>query len=582
VALSPGSVFAGYVIERRVGAGGMGAVYVARHPRLPRRVALKVLSGGLGSDAEFRARFEREAELAARVDHPNVVSVYDRGVEDDQLWIAMQFVDGVDAHALLKRGPSVMTPSRAVFILSEAAKGLDCAHRRGLLHRDVKPANILVAEDPDEGDQVLVTDFGIARAVDQTSALTSAGSLPATLAFASPEQITGQKLDHRSDIYSLGCTLYMMLTGSVPFPRESHVAVIAAHLAEPPPRVTLRNPSLPAEMDEVIARAMAKYPAHRYPSCRQLALAAQAALSRSDGAEWAAAETVPARSAASVLRSNPSIPPVAQPVSRAASDPAVAAVDGTETVETPGSAETVVRGDSPQWAQPVGQGSSGPAPLAPFPPAPSLPAPSRPRKKHGLIVAGVVAAVVVGVVSVVAFLAFGNGKAGDTGVSSSTAAQPTAAPVGPWQAYDFVAKALPGLMPDTPSGTGYQGATCQAVDASYTPIDDLKNEVPIARIVCKPANGQINNYNIHCNSDRSPTSSSVGLGDDVTGVSDEQWSRGSGSGRVKYGTIPAMGIGILRVNFDSPARNFCWVEAYGKKGTTGQDVYNGWFRDAPL
>src|ERR1700742_4234087 len=231
----------------------MGAVYAARHPRLPRRVALKVLSENLGNDPDFRSRFEREAELAARVDHPNVVSVYDRGVEGDQLWIAMQYVDGVDAHQLIKRGPSVLTPARAVFILAEAAKGLDSAHRRGLLHRDVKPANILVAEDADEGDHVVVTDFGIARALDQTSALTNVGSIAATLPFASPEQIAGRGLGHRSDIYSLGCTFYVMLTGSVPFPRDSQIAVMHAHLADPPPRVTAGNPSLPAEMDDVIA-----------------------------------------------------------------------------------------------------------------------------------------------------------------------------------------------------------------------------------------------------------------------------------------------------------------------------------------
>src|SRR6202022_2694194 len=143
---------------------------------------------------------------------------------------------------------------------------------------DVKPANILVAEDPDEGDHVLVTDFGIARALDQTSALTNAGSVAATLPFASPEQIAGRELDHRSDIYSLGCTLFVMLTGSFPFPRDSQIAVMHAHLTDPPPRVTVQNPAFPTEMGEVIARAMAKEPEQRYRPCREFASAAQVAM----------------------------------------------------------------------------------------------------------------------------------------------------------------------------------------------------------------------------------------------------------------------------------------------------------------
>ena len=548
MALTPGSVFAGYVIERRLGTGGMGAVYAARHPRLPRLVALKVLGEGLGSDPEFRARFEREAELAARVDHPNVVSVYDRGIEGDLLWIAMQFVDGVDVDQLVKRGPAVLTPSRAVFIISEAAKGLDSAHRRGLLHRDIKPANILVAEDADEGDQVLVTDFGIARALDQTTALTGVGSTPSTLPFASPEQLEGRQLDHRSDIYSLACTLYTMLTGSVPFPRESQVATIAAHLTEPPPRVTLRNPSLPAEMDEVIARAMAKDPAHRYQSCRQLAAAALAALSRS----WAPAPTVPDQGVASALRSNPSIPPVAQPVSVVGSDPALAAASETEPVIEPSSPGT-------------------------YPPSPSAP-----RNRRGLMVAGAVVAVVIVAVAV-AIVAVKHGEKRNTtsAVSSSSApAASSTAPVSPWRAYDFMAKALPGLMPDTPSGKGYQGATCQPVDASYEPIDDLEKEVPIARIVCHPPNGQVGEYHLECNRDRNPKVQE-GWSRRVTDVHEEAWSRGSGSGRVSYGTL-SPGVGVLEVTFDNPTRNFCLVDAYGTTGTTGQDIYNGWFRDAPL
>ncbi|MBB5160790.1 serine/threonine-protein kinase [Mycobacterium sp. AZCC_0083] len=561
--MSPGSVFAGYRIERRLGVGGMGTVYAARHPRLPRRVALKVLGEHLGSDPEFRARFEREAELAARVDHPNVVSVYDRGVEGDQLWIAMQYVDGVDVHQLIKRGPSVLTPGRAVFILTEAAKGLDSAHRRGLLHRDVKPANILVAEDPDEGDHVLVTDFGIARALEETSALTNAGSVPATLPFASPEQIAGRELDARSDIYSLGCTLYVMLTGSFPFPRDSQIAVMHAHLTDPPPQITLENPSLPTEMDDVIARAMAKDPEHRYRSCRELAAAAQAALLRSGSGDASSAATM-------FAADYPSYP-----------DSSNTAVTRPNSIIAPAQAATAYAG------------SMTPADLADtriptsgaLSPAATGHAPRSPGRKRGMIVGAAALAVVVGLV-VAASLLLRGGQPHDTPVaatSSATPTPPTEPPAGPWQAYEFVAKALPGLMPDSPSGTAYQGATCEPVDIRFEPIDGVETAVPIARLACSPATGAqskyIANYIVICNSDHTPQTL-AGVADTLTAPQTEQWSRGGGAGQIIYGTHN--GAGAIAISFDSPARTFCSVIANGNDGTSGQDVYDHWFKDAPL
>ncbi|MFD4353592.1 serine/threonine-protein kinase [Nocardia sp. NPDC058518] len=274
----PGAILAGYRIERRVGGGGMGAVYLAQHPRLPRRDALKVLDARLAVEPTFRARFEREADLAARLRHPNVVQIFDRGVDGDRLWIAMQFVDGLDAAQLLRQGLSVLTPERAVRIVAEAAKGLDYAHRQGLLHRDIKPANLLIARADDGTDEVLVTDFGIARSMGETTSLTSAGSVLGTLAYAAPEQLEGQPLDVRTDVYALGGTLYELLTGFVPFQRESPAALISAHLIEPPPRPSAGNPALPFALDAVIARAMAKNPDDRYAGCGELADAAIAAL----------------------------------------------------------------------------------------------------------------------------------------------------------------------------------------------------------------------------------------------------------------------------------------------------------------
>lgn len=273
MALEIGSVFAGYRILRLLGAGGMGTVYLARHPRLPRNDALKFLSGELAQTAEFRARFEREADIAGGLSHANIVSVYDRGVTDNQLWIAMQYIEGTDVAELIKAGPQVLTPQRTIAIVSDAARGLDYAHRHGLLHRDVKPANILVRSAPEEpsGEQALITDFGIARTVNETQHFTVSGDIVATLAYAPPEQLEGGDIDHRADVYALGCTLFEMLTGSKPFQRPNMLAMINAHMTAPPPRATERMPALPPAIDAVIARALSKNPAGRYNSCRELA-----------------------------------------------------------------------------------------------------------------------------------------------------------------------------------------------------------------------------------------------------------------------------------------------------------------------
>ncbi|MGV9482962.1 serine/threonine-protein kinase, partial [Gordonia aichiensis] len=220
-------VFAGYTIERLLGRGGMGSVYLARHPRLPRRTAMKLLNRELFDDTEIRARFEREADLVSRLDHPNIVTVYDRGLDDEQLWISMQFIDGIDAASV---DPQTLPPARALQIVKETADALDYAHGMGVLHRDVKPANILLARSgAGRGERVYLTDFGIARLRDDTGHLTQTGTFTATLAYASPEQLTGAALDHRSDQYSLACTLYSLLTGSGPFTATNPAAVIQGH-----------------------------------------------------------------------------------------------------------------------------------------------------------------------------------------------------------------------------------------------------------------------------------------------------------------------------------------------------------------
>ncbi|WP_410870419.1 serine/threonine-protein kinase [Nocardia sp. A7] len=270
-----GSVFAGYTIERLLGRGGMGSVYLARHPRLPRRTAMKLLNRELFFDNEIRARFEREADLVSQLDHPNIVTVYDRGVENDQLWISMRYIDGADASSL----QHPVDPARAVRIVAETAAALDFAHSRGVLHRDVKPANILI-EPVDGTERVYLTDFGIARLHDDNAAkLTQTGTFTATLAFASPEQLSGIALDGRADQYSLACTLFRLLTGTTPFDATNPVAVIQGHLQQPPPRAsTLRSDITPA-LDAVLARAMAKRPEQRFATCAEFAAAAGQALS---------------------------------------------------------------------------------------------------------------------------------------------------------------------------------------------------------------------------------------------------------------------------------------------------------------
>ncbi|MGB6209899.1 serine/threonine-protein kinase, partial [Mycobacterium sp.] len=265
----------GYRIEKVLGSGGMGTVYLAANPVLPRRDALKVLSSELSQDPQFRARFLREADLAATLDHPNVVTVYTRGETDEgQLWIAMQYVAGSDANKELDEGR--MTASRAGHIVSEVAKALDYAHRRKLIHRDVKPANFLLAPDD---ERIFLADFGIARALDDSVGLTATGTVMATVAYAAPELLGAGQVDARADIYALGCSLYRLLTGRPPFASSGGMAaVMAAHLSQPPPRVTDRAKDLPQAIDHVVAKAMAKNPADRYQSAGEFAAAAVAAL----------------------------------------------------------------------------------------------------------------------------------------------------------------------------------------------------------------------------------------------------------------------------------------------------------------
>ncbi|WP_085183514.1 serine/threonine-protein kinase PknH/PknJ [Mycobacterium bohemicum] len=304
--LTTGSVVGGYRIERVLGTGGMGAVYLAADPALPRQIALKVLSAELSRDPDFRARFVREADTAAALEHPHIVSVYNRGqTEDGQLWIAMQFVDGTDADAALREG--TMSPARAVHIIAEVAKAIDFAHAHAVVHRDVKPANFLLSGPVGPAERVLLGDFGIARALDDAG-LTATGSVMATVAYAAPEVLSNAPIDGRADIYSLGCTLYRLLTGKTPFPATNGAAaVMMGHLFSPPPRVTDAVPSLPGGLDRVIAIAMAKDPAARFPSAGALADAAAEGLR--DPTRYLPLPPVPSGDVSSYPTTGPPAPP---------------------------------------------------------------------------------------------------------------------------------------------------------------------------------------------------------------------------------------------------------------------------------
>ncbi|MDT5136206.1 MAG: serine/threonine protein kinase, bacterial, partial [Mycobacterium sp.] len=270
--LEEGELFAGYTIVRRLGAGGMGEVYLAQHPRLRRRDALKILSREFTSNSEVRQRFNREADLAGSLYNEHIVGIHDRGEFHGQLWISMDYVEGTDAAALLHHQyPTGMPLPDVVQIMSAVADALDYAHSRGLLHRDVKPANILLGEGR-RRRRILLADFGIARELGQASGLTATNMTMGTAAYSAPEQLQALDLDGRADQYGLGCTAFQLLTGAAPFHDPNPAVVITQHLSEPPPLLSSRRPEL-AHLDGVIARALAKDQSARFASCAEFAAA---------------------------------------------------------------------------------------------------------------------------------------------------------------------------------------------------------------------------------------------------------------------------------------------------------------------
>ncbi|HEX3240422.1 MAG TPA: protein kinase [Solirubrobacterales bacterium] len=275
--LSAGDDFAGYRIERRLGRGGMGILYLAIEPGLDRRVALKLIAPEAAAEEVFAKRFAEESRIAASIEHPNVVPIYAAGAERGIPYIAMRYVAGSDLGRRINR-EGRLEPEQAVALIAQVANGLDAIHAAGLVHRDVKPANVLLSGE-EGSEHAYITDFGVARNVATNSGLTQTGRFVGTLDYVAPEQISGGTVDARVDVYALGCLLFKLLTGEVPFPRDGEAARLYAHLNDPPPAPSLYVPAVSMALDDVVARAMSKEPGDRYPSAGDLGRAAVAALS---------------------------------------------------------------------------------------------------------------------------------------------------------------------------------------------------------------------------------------------------------------------------------------------------------------
>jgi serine/threonine-protein kinase len=338
-----------------LGRGGMAVVYRARDVRLGRWVALKVLGEDLARDEAFRRRFIRESRAAAAVDHPNIVPIFDAGEANGVLFIAMRYVGGQDVHSLLNRmGP--LPSARATGMVAQVASALDAAHACGLVHRDVKPANMLLdglAEDGSE-DHVYLSDFGISKTSQSTSNLTLTGQVLGTLNYLAPEQIEGREVDGRADAYSLACAAFEMLAGVPPFRREQSLAVMWAQLSATPPPLTSMRGDLPAAVDQVMARGLAKPPEDRYPSCRAFAAALQEACGVSAG-----------ELAAPALAAQALVPPPPGGPDPAASDPGGSRLAASDQAATP----IAARGQT----TPV-------SPAVPASPAVGFPVPPRPAE----------------------------------------------------------------------------------------------------------------------------------------------------------------------------------------------------------
>jgi YVTN family beta-propeller protein len=427
--LALGSTIADCELEEIIGRGGMGVVYKARQISLDRVVALKAIAPELSGDEEFRERFKRESRIAASIEHPNVIPVYQAGESDGLLYLTMRYVEGIDLRTLIDdEGP--LEPSRAARVVAQVAAALAAAHGRGLVHRDVKPGNVLI-DRPAELEHIYLTDFGIARHLASTKALTKTGAVVGTMDYLAPEQVQGLGADARSDVYSLGCVLFETLTGRVPFPRDNEAAKMFAHMSAPVPSTTEVRPEVPGPLDKMAVMAMAKEPEQRFQSATEFAegLLAHAGTGRAPPlpppahpGPVAPIVDVPAGEAAT----GPPPTEAAAPPTEAAVPPTEAAVPPTEAAVPPTEAAVppTRRAAPPAEAAPPGAPAAEPsgaevgATRAAAPPKPAR------RRRVPVVVGGVAAAAVVAAVAVIALS--GGGETSDQGAEPADGGQPLA------------------------------------------------------------------------------------------------------------------------------------------------------------
>jgi serine/threonine protein kinase len=413
--ISLGSVFAGHRLDAIAGRGGMGVVYKSTHIALDRVVALKLIAPEISGDEQFRERFKQESMTAAALDHPNVVPIYDAGEEHGQLYVTMRHVPGTDLRALIEQS-GALPPAEAASIIAQIADALDAAHEKGLVHRDVKPGNILI-EDRGGTRHAYLTDFGLTKHAASESGMTKTGMFVGTLDYIAPEQLQGQAVDARTDVYSLACVLYQAVTGQVPYPRDSEPSKMWAHMGEDPPSVTQARADVPEAFEDVVKRGMAKKPEDRYPSTGDLGRAALAAAK--DRQATQVERSVATGEAAPAHAMPPPVVAMPAPPTGVASSPAPTAGPSAPAAPPPPPGYA----PPPPTTPPPAAGPTTPPPQYGPPPG----GPGGPGKKNRtpLIIGAAIAGVaILGVVAALV-LGGGGGDGGEDPDTGTTAAQTT-------------------------------------------------------------------------------------------------------------------------------------------------------------
>jgi serine/threonine protein kinase len=410
----------GYRLEAPIGAGGMASVFRARDEALGRSVALKILPPGATMDADFRQRFIRESQAASVVDHPNIIPIYGAGEDEGVLYLAMRYVSGGDLHSVVER-EGALPPERALSLLAPVASALDAAHRAGIVHRDVKPANVLVDVNPGRPDHPYLSDFGLAKR-DTAATMTGAGEFIGTTGFAAPEQIEGRAPQFASDQYAFACVAFILLAARMPFRSSSPAAVLWAQMSQPPPRVIPLRPDLPAETDDVLARALAKNPDDRFPTCADFIDALGRALAGRPNATGPGNARPGIPLAAPGPRwDHPSFPPPA-PDAPAADSPAPGTQSSAMLSPGPLSPAAPLPGAQPPLAPPFA--AESPGGRSPAPPTTADPVPRRARRSRGPLIATAAGAAVVIAAGVIAGVTL-VGKPGREAQTPMAAVSPT-------------------------------------------------------------------------------------------------------------------------------------------------------------